>query len=292
MEPLLILANKYAGTLSRLKGETPLEQYAREAGLEPRVIYTNNPSHLRHYLREEVVGNLDRVAVAGGDGTLHAAVQVLAKSDVALGILPQGTANNFANALRLPGDLPSAFRVIAEGETQAVSLGIAEGEYFTEAAGVGIFADTLALSHAASRTKSLIRTFTALGRLMLNHRPYRMKLTVDGEVLIEDALNVTIANSYVVGLGWPIAPHARLTDDYLDVVILGPIPRRDWFKVWRAIKTQAHLGWPEVRALQGKHIRIESRHQHRVHVDDRARKKTPVDIEIVPQALKVLVDRL
>src|SRR5687768_2414378 len=114
MEKLLIFANRYAGTLSRLRGQTPLEHYARQAGCIPEIVYTRSGPHLRKELRERVIGKVPRVAIAGGDGTIHSAVQVLARSGVALGILPQGTANNFATALRLPRDLPSAFRVLQE----------------------------------------------------------------------------------------------------------------------------------------------------------------------------------
>lgn len=291
MEKLVIFANKYAGTLRRMRGETSLEQFARGAGFEPELVYTNSSIHLRRELRERLP-KLDRVVIAGGDGTIHSAVQVLAKTDVTLGILPQGTANNFAAALRLPGDLPSAFRVIAEGQIQPVSLGDANGEYFTEAAGAGIFADTLALSNAAGKTKSISRTMKVLFRLMVTNEPYRIQLTVDGERLSEEAFNVTIANSYVVGLNLPIAPYAKLTDDYLDLVLIGALGRREWFKMWNAIRTQTHLTWPQVRTLRGKEIVLDSRRPIRVHVDDRARKKTPVSVKIVPEGLKVFVDRL
>jgi diacylglycerol kinase (ATP) len=290
--PLLIFANRYAGTLARLRGRTPLEQYAVDAGFEPRVIYTNSAIHLRRMLREQVVGREERVAVAGGDGTLHAAVQVLAGTDTALGILPQGTANNFANALRLPLDLPSAFRVIAAGESRRVSLGDAGGEYFTEAAGVGVFADTLALSRSAGRGKSIPRTLNALFRLMVTNRPYHLSLIVDGERHEVDAFNVTVANSFAFGLNLPIAPHARLTDEHLDVVVIGSVSRREWARLWRAVKAQTHLHLPNVRCFQGRHIRLESRHSLRVHVDDRARRRTPVDLRVRPESLKVLVDRL
>lgn len=288
---LLIFANRYAGTLQRMRGQTPLEMYARDAGFDPEIVYTNSGIHLRRELRERIQG-VDRVVVAGGDGTIHSAIQVLANSGVALGILPQGTANNFARALRLPGDLPSAFRVLAEGEICEVSLGECEGEYFSEGAGVGIFADTLALSNSAGRTKSIARTLKVLLRLIVTNKPYRIQLTIDGERIVEDAFNVTIANSYTVGLNFPIAPHARLTDDFLDIILIGPLARGEWFKMFKAIRAQNHLEMPQVRALRGKHIHIDSRRPVRVHVDDRARKKTPVDVRIVPNALRVIVDRL
>jgi diacylglycerol kinase (ATP) len=295
---LLVFANRYARVLSRVKQDTPLLEYARTAGLEVEIVRTQNAAHLRQLLKERVVGKQKRVAIAGGDGTIHEAVQVLAHSDVVLGILPVGTANNFATALRLPMDLPSAFRVIAQGEERAVSLGEcagtppAEGEYFTEAAGVGLFADALALSRSGGPTKSLARTFGAILRLWITNRPHRLELELDGVRHTEEAVMVTVANSFRLGYAIPIAPTARLTDAQLDVVILGPLTRAEMISYFKAIRAQSHSQLPKVRMLQAREVRISARRPLNVHVDDRVRWRTQVTLRVAPAALRVFVDRL
>jgi len=292
MERVLVLANKYAGALSRLGQDSPLLRYAREAGLEPQIVHTRSASHLRRVLREQVLGKEHKVVVAGGDGTLHSAVQVLARTDVVLGILPQGTANNFATALRLPMDLPSAFRVIATGEERRVSLGDAEGEYFTEAAGVGLFAEALALSGSGGRTKHLGRVLSSTLRLWLTNQTHPIGLTLDGERTVEQATMVTVANSFRIGMGFPVAPSARLTDDLLDVIIFGALTRREMIPYLKAVRAQAHADLPKVQTLQAKTVHIRSTRPLRVHVDDRARRRTPITLTLVPDALGVMVDRL
>lgn len=289
-ERLVLFANKYAGALSRLKGETSLEDHARRAGFDPEIVYTNSSIHLRRKLRERIAGGLRRVVVAGGDGTIHSAVQVLANSGVELGILPQGTANNFANALRLPLDLPGAFEVLATGNAGPVSLGEADGEFFTEAAGAGFFAEVLALGGAARRTKSTLRVLYAALQLMLERRAHRLTLELDGERLEEEVLNITVANSFFVGLNLPIAPHASLTDEYLDLVLIEPLIRREYYPYYRAIRAQTHMTLPKVRTMRARSIRITARKPVRVHVDDRARKKTPVNIRLVPEGLLVVAN--
>lgn len=291
-EPILILANRYAGTLARIGRGAALAQYARAAGLEPEIVATVNASHLQQVLRERVVNRTRRVGIAGGDGTLHAAVQVLANSDVTLGILPLGTANNFATALRLPIDLPSAFQVIAQGEERTVSLGVAEDEFFTEAAGVGLFADALALYGGTGRTKSILRTLMTISRIWLGHRPYELELTLDGERRIEEAVMVTVANSFRLGHAIPIAPTARLTDAELDVVILGALTRSELVTYFRAMRAQSHSQLPKVHFLRAREVTIRSRHPLVVHVDDRVRRRTPITCRVAPDALRVFVDRL
>jgi diacylglycerol kinase (ATP) len=291
-ERVLVFANRNAGALSKLREESPIFEHARAAGLEPEIVETRSPAHLRKVLRERVVGRERKVVVAGGDGTLHAAVQVLAGTGVVLGILAQGTANNFATALRLPLDLPSAFRVIAEGEARGVDLGEAEGEYFTESAGVGLFADMLSAVGSGRRSKNLLRALVGTLRVCLTNESYRIGLTVDGERYVEEVSMVTVANSFRLGMGVPIAPDARLTDAALDVVVLSPLRRRELIPHLRAMLAQSHMELPKVHTLRGREIRITAPHSLRVHVDDRARRRTPVTIRVAPQALRVMVDQL
>jgi diacylglycerol kinase (ATP) len=292
MAKLPVFANRHAGALSKLGTRIPLVEYARAAGLEIEIVPTRNSAHMRELLLERVVGKVDRVAIAGGDGTMHAAVQVLANRGVALGILPLGTANNFATALRLPLDLPSAFQVIAQGEEREVSLGDAEGEFFTEAAGVGLFADALAIYGGGRRTKSLLRTFGTLLRLWLHNRPHRLELILDGKREVEEAVMVTVANSFRIGYAIPIAPSARLTDETLDVVILGALTRGELLTYFRAIRAQSHTMLPKVRLCTAREIQIRSRRPLNVHVDDRVRARTPITLRLAPAALRVIVDRL
>ncbi|MFN3650487.1 MAG: diacylglycerol/lipid kinase family protein [Armatimonadota bacterium] len=292
MNELLIFANRHAGALSRLGGPAPFERYARAAGFEPRIVYTRNSAHLRRLLREEVIGKHSRVAVAGGDGTMHSVAQALAGTETALGVLPQGTANNFATALRLPMDLPSAFRVIAENQVQPVDLGQIGDEYFIEAAGVGIFADMLAITGASHRLRNIVRASWAFLKMMLTRHSRRVHLLIDGEPFVEEALSVTVANSFCVGYNLPIAPHARLTDGKLDLVVIEALDRHEWLPYYRAIRAQVHPELPKIHYTRAREVRINARRPVLVHVDDRAWRRTPVTIRVVPKALNVLVDRL
>ena len=290
-EPLLILANRNAGAVARAGGPVPFVRYAHDAGFEPEVLLTHSSDDLRRRLHQRVLGKLRRVVVAGGDGTIHHAVQVLARSGVALGILPQGTANNFANALRLPLDLPSAFKVLAEGEEREVDLGECDGEYFTEAAGVGLLADALHLGKRTGSTKRLFRSALHLMRLLLKNRTRRLTLVIDGEPFVEEVLNASIANSFMLSLNVPIAPEARLDDRRLDVVLLGALTRREMLTYYRAIRAQVHLEMPKVYSTTGKVIEIRASHRVPVHVDDSTRFRDHVTCRTANGALKVIVDR-
>jgi diacylglycerol kinase (ATP) len=150
-------------------------------------------------------------------------------------------------------DLPSAFRAIAQGEE---------------------------------------RTVRAALHLWVAHRPLTLDLTLDGERLQEKAVMVAVANIFRLGLALPIAPTARLTDEELDVVIMGPLTRREMILYYHDVRAQSHTSLPKVRVLRAREVRIDAPHVLNVHVDDRVRKRTPVTMRIVPNGLRVMVDRL
>jgi diacylglycerol kinase (ATP) len=285
-----ILMNSKAGLLKSTAGAPEMARMAEACEVPCKVIETSSLEEMRKQIRQLVDQKAGCIAVAGGDGTIHEAVQCLANTDTALGIIPQGTANNFANALRLPQDLPSALRVLRDGKVTSVDLGKVHGEFFTEAAGVGLFADALAIYGGAN--KNFFKGMYALLRILLSLKASRVKLTIDDETVHERAVFCAIANSYRMANSLPVAPEAKVTDGELDVVILGDLGVRELLPYYRALRSQLHLGLDKAASLKGKKIVIESRRRMPLHCDDRIVGTTPATITSHPRALKVMVERL
>ena len=95
-----------------------------------------NPQHLpeviRHYQHQ-----VDLVIIGGGDGTLNAAVDALVETQLPLGILPLGTANDLARTLEIPNSLPEACKIIARGKIRRIDLGWVNGKHFFNVASLG-----------------------------------------------------------------------------------------------------------------------------------------------------------
>lgn len=296
MRPTILL-NANAGALLPGLNEAALQTALQAVQLDAEVVSTRSPAEMLAILRRLREEKAELVAVCGGDGTVHQATQILAGSSTTLGIIPQGTFNNFAMALRLPGDLHSALRVLQEGEPRAVDLGRVEmadqsQRYFTEAAGVGFFADGLAL-YGKGNNKNFRRGLRAATRLLLSFRARRVEVEVDGEVIRQRALQCTVSNTYRMAQGIVVAPGAKLTDGVLDVIMIGDLSWRELWPYFRAFRAQSHLELPKVRALRGQTIKIRAvKGRLNVHCDDQFLGCTPVTIVSCPKALQIMVERL
>lgn len=282
--------NHKAGALRATAGADEISSLAQDVNLSIEVIPTETVDEMRLKIEELIARGTKRLAVAGGDGTIACAVQALAGTGVALGILPQGTANNFATALRLPQDLPSALRVLKEGDELNVDLGRIGDTYFTESAGVGLFADALSVYDGVD--KSIFRTIWTYSKVLISARAHRMRLIVDGKPYLERALWCEVANTFRIGYAVPVAPEAKLTDGKLDVVVIGDLKPGELIPYFKAMRSQLHQTLPNVTMIKASEVRIESRRPMNVHCDDAIIGTTPVTINVVPGALKVLVDRL
>lgn len=84
-------------------------------------------------------GDLDAVAVGGGDGSIHALSNVLAGTDIPFGVLPLGTLNHFAKDLGIPLDLEQAVDVICRADAQAVDAAEVNGQTFVNNSSIGLY---------------------------------------------------------------------------------------------------------------------------------------------------------
>ena len=113
-------------------------------GSSSEMLLTTAPGHAEELSRSAVRSGAQRLIAVGGDGTIHEVVNGLAHSEAVLGVLPTGTANDFAAALGLPGDLESAARICHHGQTRDLDLLSINRRYYVTTAGIGLPARVIA----------------------------------------------------------------------------------------------------------------------------------------------------
>jgi diacylglycerol kinase (ATP) len=208
----------------------PLLAAMRDAGAEPE-LFGCEPDELERLAQSSP----DRVAVAGGDGTIGPAAETAGRIGAPLAVIPTGTANDFARATQLPDDPEEAARLAVTGvRTRRLELGrLADGRPFVNVASAGLASK--AARHADPFKKLLGPFAYGVGalRAAATESPLRCSIRVDGEDAFEGgAWQVIVAATGAFGGGSEVGvadPH----DGVLDVAILAAgsriaLARRAW----------------------------------------------------------------
>jgi YegS/Rv2252/BmrU family lipid kinase len=134
----------------------------RAAGVDADLVPTQSPANAKKETRRAIASGCDTIFACGGDGTIHNIVQVLAKSPVALAILPTGTANALAHDLGLPLNVTAAAKAALKAVPRRIALGCVKyldlhnipGErYFVITAGVGVDAHLFYKLHTGTKQR-------------------------------------------------------------------------------------------------------------------------------------------
>jgi diacylglycerol kinase (ATP) len=282
-----LLANPHA---ARGRARRTVDGLARASGLEAR--HAASPAEMEAEARRAAEDGLDRVLVAGGDGTIHHAIRGLAGTPCALGIVPLGTGNDLARALGVPRGPLAAARSALAATPRPIDVGRIDGLPFAGVAGIGIDAEVNRrverLRWLGGRLAYAVATLGALATFS----PPHVEVDFDGGALDGPVLLLALANSPCFGGGMRIAPRARLDDGQLDLVLVRPVPLRTLARVFPRVYSGTHLDHAAVRTARVSSARVRSTPEAPVYADGEPVTRTSergLTIDVWPAALRVVV---
>jgi diacylglycerol kinase (ATP) len=256
-------------------------------GINAQVIETASEAETRQEARNAVRDGVDVVVAAGGDGTIGAVAEELLGSESALGVLPLGSVMNIPRMLHLSTDLDEAAEMLASGDVRCIDVGQANGRVFFEAASVGMNA---AMFREANRFErgdwlSVLRTIW----VALRYRPARMELELDGERSVRTrALMAVIANGPYTGLGMTVAPDAQIDDGRFDVRVFRGFSKVELVRHLAGIAFGRWRYAPHVSTFRTATARVTSAHPLPTRADSHDLGTTPLDVRVLPGALRVI----
>jgi diacylglycerol kinase (ATP) len=261
----------------------------RGCGLELVAEVTAESGRFRDTV-EKLRDQIDVVVVGGGDGTISAAAPALLGLDVPLGVLPMGTANDLARSLAIPLELEQACRVIAGGRAQAIDLGMVNGHYFFNAAGVGLSgAVTRKLDRARKRRWGVLSYARAALDAWRERDVFGARMRVNGEELYVRSLQVTVGNGRHYGGGMTVAADATIDDGLLHVYSIEPAPLLQLVRMAPLLGSGQHARSDAVMLVRTQELELVTDRPVPVNADGELVGTTPARFSLVPGALRVLV---
>jgi diacylglycerol kinase family enzyme len=249
----------------------------------------DRPQELEATLAAALDRGPDLLIAGGGDGTISTAARLLAHRDVALGLLPLGTTNNFARTVGVPLTLDDAVATLIDGKVIDVDLGLAGPTPFTNHVGVGLSAD-LMLAAPRLLKRMIGRTaypITALA-LLTRHRPLRVVVRAGGREHTFVTHQLYVANGGFHA-GRPITADAHADDRRLVAYPVGG--RGRWgllLQTARNVATGHRRTLGEEPFLAVGELWLETDRPARVEVDGEPSGRTPLRIGLAANALRLM----
>lgn len=258
----------------------------RENGLDVDLLTTSDPEELSEAGAEDGL----RVVLVGGDGSVHAAAAALpAGSEIAL--VPTGSANNVAHSVGIPLDPLAAAQLAAVGHAHPLDLIEARAggrvQRIVEGVSVGFLARARVRYRHASSGHVLSGAFAGLGALArfhplavhVHHEPFDEELRL---------AQLFVANLPLYAFGLQVAPHADLSDGFLDLVGLEAPTRRAVVGMLAALKRGESVGRPGVHLWRARRARIRTHGSSPVIGDSVDLGTGSVELAVLPGALRLV----
>ncbi len=262
-----------------------------EAGIDiTHARAVRDPRELAPAVREAVERGAPMVIVGGGDGSLSSSVDELVGSDCVFAVLPLGTANSFARSIGMPLDLEGAVRTIATGKRRRIDLGVINGDYFANAAAIGlspVIGTTVPhkLKRILGRGGYLVWAIWC----MMRFRPFRLMIDDGQQKHRLWTTEVRIFNGPFHG-GVELIEDAPIDDGLIVVqAVTGQSLVRlvwDWFARFFKLPGR-HL---TTQTFEGTRLLVETRPRLPVSIDGEVLTRTPAVVECAHLAIEVVVD--
>ncbi|MBW4033171.1 MAG: diacylglycerol kinase [Acidobacteria bacterium] len=276
-------------------------QGLRDMGHDVTELQEKSYQDLLTKARAAIATEPDGFVVVGGDGMVNLGANMVAGTDVPLGIISAGTGNDTARSLNLPFDdtaaslaalgtaLQHAPRVVDAAIMRFADpvTGEPTERWFACALSAGFDASVNERANRMKNPKGPSRYIIALVIELAKLKPYHYTLTLDGKATQVDANMVSIGNGVSLGGGMLITPDAKLDDGLLDVLVVRPLSRFNFLRIFPSVFKGTHVTRKEVTIERARTVRIEGEGVV-ITGDGESVGPAPVDVELVPGALRVL----
>jgi YegS/Rv2252/BmrU family lipid kinase len=205
-----------------------------------------------------IAGGVDCVVIAGGDGSVSDVLDLVAGTESALAVLPQGRGNDFVRGMGLPRSCSDLAHSIVQEQIRVVDLGCANGKLFGTVASLGLDAEVGRLAAKGSSLGGMSYLVQAFKSLR-SYRGYPMRVTIDGDLMADGEMTlVACANTSTYGGGFCVAPGASPEDGRLDVCVVRRVSRLQALGLMAQLAVGEHAGHTDISMFSASEVVIES----------------------------------
>ena len=269
-----------------------LVQWVRDKGHTVLPYVTWEKGDGARFAAEAVEKGVDAVIAAGGDGTVNEVLNGLS-GDVPLGIIPVGTANDFAKQVGIPIDPDHAMDVILQRKPMRIDTAEINGRRFLNVSTGGIGAEATAETPAEAKDAlGPLAYAITLTRKLAGLHPQTARFTGDDFTLECKFVAFAVGNARATGGGTLITPRAKVRDGLMDLCVVEGMPRGEFAMLSMKIKRGEHLASEGVHYHQSSSLLIETKRSITVNVDGESMRLKRLEYHARPGDLRIFLPHL
>ena len=288
------LTNPASGHGAALRAAQIAIARLQHRGIEVVEIIGDDAEDARYLAGAAVERGTDALMVTGGDGVVSNALQVLAGTDVPLGIIPAGTGNDHAREFGIPTKDPEAAAdIVVDGWTETIDLGRIRDDkggekWFGTVAAAGFDSLVTDRANRMSWPHGRLRYYIAMLAELSQLRMLPFRMVLDGTREIDSDITLAaFGNTRSYGGGLLICPDADPSDGLLDITMAHSASRTKLVRLFPTVMKGTHVNLDEVSTARAKSIRVECPGIN-VYADGDFACALPAEISAVPAALQIL----
>lgn len=238
--------------------------------------------HLKHFVAHN--HKLEGIIAVGGDGLAHLALQVAAAEKIPFTVVAAGTGNDFARSLGWDlANFETQLSTVLASKPQSIDLGLVDGEWFGAILSTGFDSIVNERANTMKWPKGPMKYNAAIAMELPKFEARNYSITLDGKVLETKAMLIAIGNGHSYGGGMRVCPDADLNDGQFDVMILKPVSRIEFLKVFPKVFSGRHVTHPQVSIHRASKVSINA--DAVAYADGERIGTLPISAETIPDAL-------
>ena len=224
------------------------------------------------------------VIAVGGDGLFHLVLQKITPAQVPLALIPAGTGNDFVRTLGWSlDDVDAILESILSKKPQSVDLGLVDGEWFGAILSSGFDSVVNEKANTMSWPKGPNKYNVAIAIELPRFIPRHYEIVLDDRTISTQAMLIAVSNGRSYGGGMLVCPQAEITDGYFDVMVLHPVSKLEFIKVFPRVFKGTHITHPAVEIVRSKNVSITA--DAVAYADGERVGQLPVHAQCMPGAL-------
>jgi YegS/Rv2252/BmrU family lipid kinase len=267
----------------------------QNAGHELRIHRTTSNDDFDTFFKNKNMEDCEGIIVAGGDGSFNRTVNALMSYNISvpIGIVPAGTANDYARHLGIPDNIQDAINVVSKLSYKKLDIGMANDKYFVNVCSGGLLTN---ISHDIDpdmkNTLGKFAYYIKGVQQIPRFRSLRFRITANQKVYEEELYLFLVLNGSSAGGFNRIGEYASMKDGKLDFVGIKACPLNDMPTVFRKILMGEHLEDRNILFFQSEEILIECLEDEKIpsDIDGEKGPDYPIQIKVLPEELRVIVN--